>query len=218
MIRRPARPPGVPRRRRAPRRRLQVPPAPVAPPPAPPAPPEAAAPSASPEDAFGTFHSRRFAIRVALPDGHGWRIDDHSGPWLSATHEATGSALLLRTWTEEGRATRARCEEQARLWEKLPDPGRAESVQQRSIDAPRGFDTLVQVGVVAGKAGDPLRGFVVAFGAHAHRCFAFVYTTVASGAGAEATVGERLATIVERSLGGVVVENGLAPVVREPLP
>jgi hypothetical protein len=195
-----------------------------APPPVPPPAPSAVetappAPSAAPPSAFGTYHSRRFELRVALPDGHGWRIDDHSGPWLSATHEATGSALLVRTWTEDGRATRARCEDQARLWQKLPDPGVTESVQRQSINAPDGFDTLVQVGVVPGKPGAPFEAFAVAFGARAHRCFAFVYTTSASGPGAEAIVGERLAAIVERSLGGVVIESALTPrIPREPGP
>jgi hypothetical protein len=190
---------------------------PPLPPPAPAPAPAPPAPSASAPLDFGTYHSRRFELRLALPDGHGWRIDDHTGPWLSATHAATGSSLLVRTWIEPGHATHARCEEQARLWQKLPDPTRAESVQQRSIDAPAGFDTFVQVGVT-GKPGAPIEAFVVAFGARAHRCFAFAYTTTASGPGASAVVGERLAPIVERTLGAAVFESALTPTVREQLP
>lgn len=169
--------------------------------------------------AWGTFHSERFGLRLPLPEGHAWRIDDHDGPWLSATHAAEGSALLVRSWTEDGRATRSRCEERARLWLTLPDRARAEVMQDRSIDAPVGFDTQLLVATVPGKAGSgaPIAAFALAFGAHGHRCFAWAYTTSATGAGAERVVGERLAAMVERSLRKVVLENELVPrIEREP--
>jgi hypothetical protein len=44
-------------------------------------------------------------------------------------------------------------------------------------------------------------GLAMAFGGWAHRCFAWVYTTQASGRGAEAAVAARLAVMVEQSLG-----------------
>ena len=80
------------------------------------------------------------------------------------------------------------------------------------MDAPAGFDTFVSIGVLPGKsADDPIAGFALAFGGHAHRCFAWAFTTVARGPGAAAVVGERLATMVERSLGKVVLESELVP-------
>ena len=145
------------------------------------------------------------------PTAARWRIDDHSGPWLSATHAASESTLLARSWTEDGRVTHERCEERARLWRTLPDPARAEEVKARSIDAPAGFDTFVSVGVVTGKPDAPVSGFAVAFGGHAHRCFAWIYTTTASGPGAGPLLGERLATMVERSLGKAVIASELLP-------
>jgi hypothetical protein len=192
------------------------------PPPAPPAAPASASlPDAPPLSAaaWGTFSSARFELRLPLPDGHAWRIDDHGGPWLSATHAASESSLVARSWTEDGRATRRRCEEQARLWRTMPDPARAEEVQARSIDAPAGFDTFVSIGITPGKPDDPVAGFAVAFGGHGHRCFAWAYTTTARGAGAGLVLGERLATMVERSLGRVVLESELSPhIPREPAP
>jgi len=52
---------------------------------------------------------------------------------------------------------------------------------------------------------------VVAFGGHAHRCFAWAYTTMTRGAGAEQVLAERLATMAERALGKVVFESELVP-------
>jgi hypothetical protein len=191
-------------------------PPPAPPPPAPPVGPPVATFAGG---AWGTFRSERFELKLALPEGHTWRIDDHGGPWLSATHPPSSSALLVRTWTEEGRVHRRRCEERARLWKKLPEREGAEMIQQRSIDAPAGFDTFVEVGVVPEKppkGGAPppspaIAAFAMAFGGRGHRCFAYVYTTRAAGPGAESIVGERLATMVERSLGGAVLESELTP-------
>jgi hypothetical protein len=194
------------------------PPVAPSPPPAPaPAPPPAPAPLS--DLAWGTFPSHRFQLQLPLPDGRAWRIDDHSGPWLSATHPASQSALVVRSWTEDGHVTRERCEERARLWRTFPNPARAEEVKARSMDAPAGFDTFVSIGVLPGKSpDDPIAGFALAFGGHAHRCFAWAFTTVARGPGAAAVVGERLATMVERSLGKVVVESELVPHIPRDLP
>jgi hypothetical protein len=205
------------------------------PPPPPPAPapaPTPAAPAPPPFAAgrWGEYRSERFGLRIPLPDGRSWRIDDHANSWLSATHASTGSALLVRAWHEEGRVNRHRCEEQARVWKKLPDPAGAEVIEQHTVNAPLvsggagapkpgDFDTFVAIGVTPGKAGAPIGAFAIAFGGRGHRCFAWVFTTSATGAGAEQVVGERLATMVERSLGGSVLESGLTPrIVREPMP
>ena len=181
-----------------------------------PVPPAASAsppaqPPAFAAGAWGTYPSERFGLRLPLPEGHAWRIDDHGGPWLAATHAASGSTLRVRSWTEDGRATRARCEERARLWLTLPERTSLELVQDRSIGAPDGFDTQLVMGVVPGKAGEAITAFALAFGAHLHRCFAWVYSTRAAGPGAPGVVGERLAAMVERSLGKVELDNELAP-------
>lgn len=189
--------------------------APPAPLPAPP-PPPAFAPATE-----GTFASSRYHLRVPLPEGRAWRIDDHTTPWLSATHAATASTLLVRTWNEEGRATRARCEERARMWQKLPDrepkPG-VEVLQDRAIDAPAGFDTRLFVALVAQRQGAPINAYAAALGAHAHRCFVWIYTTSASGPGAERVLGERLAAMIEASLAKIAIDSELTPrIPREPI-
>ena len=186
-------------------------PAPLPPPPPAATPAPAPAPTAFAALPWGTFSSARFELRLPLPDGHAWRIDDHRGPWLSASHLASESVLVVRSWTEDGRVNRQRCEDRARLWRTFPDPARAEEVKARSVDAPPGFDTFVSIGVLTGKPEEPIAGFALAFGARGHRCFAWAYTTLARGAGAAEVLGERLATMVERSLGKVVVESELVP-------
>ena len=166
----------------------------------------------------GEFVSLRLGLRLALPDGKAWRIDDHGASWLVARHAGTGSELLVRTWREEDVMNRARCEERARLARKLPERESGESVEKRAVDVPPEFDTVAEAYVVApalrgqaGKAQEGLRGFALAFGGKGRRCFAWVYTTSVGGAGAEAALGERLATMVQGSLGATTIVNELNP-------
>lgn len=182
---------------------------------------------------WGTFRSERFGLTIPLPDGRAWRIDDRTGTWLSATHDATSSTLAVRAWRGSGIASRRRCEEEARVRRKIPDLTGADIVEQRAVNAPAGFDTYVEVAILAPRPDPPARklaalaaadagappapaeapidAFILAFGGRAHRCFGYIYTTQASGPDAERALGERLATMVERSLGAVVLESDLDP-------
>jgi hypothetical protein len=165
---------------------------------------------------WGTFSSLRFELGLPLPDGRGWRIDDHKTPWLSATHPASGSTVVARSWVEDGKVDRHRCEARARLWRSFPDTSRADAVQARSIDAPPGYDTFVSVGVMPEeRPSEPVTGFALAFGGRGHRCVAWAFTTSATGPRAAALVGERLAMMVDGSLGRVTLASKLAPHVRE---
>ena len=152
-----------------------------------------------------------------MPDGNAWRIDDHSGPWLLATHPLSSSTLRVRTWIEAGRASRARCEERLRLTNELPSRDEAQIIEQHPIDVPQGFNTQVVVGL-AQVTNESLSGFVTAVGGRGHRCFAYLFATQAVGPGRERAVGERLATIVEQSLAATKLKNDLVPEIRrEPL-
>jgi hypothetical protein len=174
----------------------------------------------------GEFVSLRFGLKLPLPDGKGWRIDDHGGSWLVATHAASGSELVLKVWREEAVTNRGRCEERARFWRKIPERESADIVEKHAVDVPSGFDTVVEVGVIApalvgkkAKAGEDLRGVAMAFGGKGRRCFAWIYTTSAGGQGAEAVLGERLATMVQGSLSATVTVNELDPQIdRTPAP
>lgn len=168
---------------------------------------------------WGEFVSKRFGVRVPLPDGRGWRIDDHAENWLVATHALSGSTLLVRAWREDAVTNRQRCEDKARLWRKLPERGRAEIVTRKAVKVPPDFDTVVEVGVVPspGRATGhdaAIDAFAMAFGGWAHRCFAYVFTTSARGQAAEEVVGERLGTMVQGSLEKLVFESDLEPQIR----
>lgn len=175
--------------------------------------------------AWGEYRSARFDLRLPLPDGPSWRIDDSRSPWLEATHEAANAHLLVRAWAEPGRANRAACEARARLWRELPAREEADIVDRRRVNVPPGFDTIVEVGVTpetrgARGGGDPaIEGFAIAFGGWARRCFAYVLTTKASGKGAERLVAVRLATMVDLSLQKVTIDRETDPdLPREPGP
>ena len=168
----------------------------------------------------------RFGLKLPLPDGKSWRIDDHESGWLVARHAASASELVVRVWREEAVMNRARCEERARFWRKIPERESADIVERHPVDVPTGFDTVAFVGVVApalagkkAKAGEELRGVAMAFGGKGKRCFAWIYTTSAGGQGAEAVLGERLATMVQGSLSATTTVNELDPQIdRAPAP
>ncbi|MGK4000529.1 hypothetical protein [Sorangium sp. So ce1024] len=193
-------------------------PTPAAPPPPPPR-PAAPPPATLGEGELGEYRSERFDLRLPLPDARGFRVEDGEGPWLVATHAASSTSLLVRTWREDGRASRAACEARARLWRDLPRLDRDLTAVERRIDVPEGFDTVVEIGVADAPPGAPIQGFAVAFGGYGRRCFAFVAETRAAGPSAERLVAERLAAVVEISLGGLRLEREVAPAMpREPLP
>jgi hypothetical protein len=177
----------------------------------------------------GEFVSLRFGLKLPLPDGKGWRIDDHGGSWLVARHGESGSELVVKVWREDTVVNRGRCEERARFWRKIPERESADIVEKHAVDVPSGFDTVVEVGVIApalggktaktAKPGEDLRGVAMAFGGKGRRCFAWVYTTSAGGQGAEAVLGERLATMVQGSLSSTTTVNELEPQIdRSPAP
>ncbi|WP_437587074.1 hypothetical protein [Sorangium sp. So ce1000] len=197
-----------------------------APAPAAPTEPPRSAPTEPPastlgDGELGEYRSDRFDLRLPLPDARGFRVEDGEGPWLVATHAASSTSLLVRTWREDGRASRAACEARARLWRDLPRPAEGLTAEERRIDVPEGFDTVVAIGVADTHAspGAPIDGFAVAFGGSGRRCFAFIAETRARGPDAERLVAERLAAVVEISLGGLRLLREIAPAVpREPPP
>lgn len=95
----------------------------------------------------------------------------------------------------------------------LPAREGAEVIEDRRIGVPKGFDTVVTVGVVANGRGPTISGFALAFGADARRCFGYAVMTSAGGKGAEELVATRLATMVELSLSNVTIEDDRDPVI-----
>lgn len=159
----------------------------------------------------GVFPSKRFGLELPLEDGTTWQIDDHRTPWLSAKQPSTSSTLMLRLWRDENRMNRDKCEARARSWRTLPRKEDSNILEEKAVDVPPGFDTTAVVGLVPDERSGELFGFVMAFGGFSHKCFSYIYATTAKGPGAELTVADRLARIVEGSLAKIKIESDLAP-------
>jgi hypothetical protein len=169
------------------------------------------------EERWGEFASKRFGLRLPLPDGPAWRIDDHTGRFLLATNASTGSELAVRLWREDEVVNRQRCEAKARVLRALPERASAELVDRRAVSVPAAFDTVVETFVVPVKAqGGVITAFALAFGGLERRCFAYVFETRAAFAGAAQIVGDRLGSMVQGSLEKLVFSGELEQRVERP--
>jgi hypothetical protein len=120
---------------------------------------------------WGTFRSQRFALAIGLPDGAAWRIDDHGGPWLRATHAPSDSTLLLRSWLE-AQPSFERCHARGLSWnERVPALLGARIVEEKERRI-AGDPGKVIVGIEG-----PNDGFVVALAASARKCTLLVFRT-----------------------------------------
>jgi hypothetical protein len=172
------------------------------------------------------YHSTRLALSLPLPDGHAWRIDDHSGAELVATHAATRSRVMLATFRAEALVGRSQCEALARDRRLLPPvrEGDLHPLEDVTGITQETFDTRTIVAIVPGAGPDqPLVGHVTAFGGFLRKCFVFDFTTEVDGAADEPILSARLAYARARILGGLeldpfaaVQREGPAPEV--PLP
>jgi hypothetical protein len=164
------------------------------------------------------FHSKRFSLSLPLPDGHAWRIDDHSGEALVARHAPTRSTVTVAVFRSDELAGRSQCEALARE-RKLVPPGELQILEDQSGITNETFDTRTVVAVQPGAGPDqPLVGHVMAFGGFLRKCFVFDFSTEVDGAADEAILSARLAYARARILGGMTIE-ALGTVPREkPLP
>ena len=159
----------------------------------------------------GRVFSARFGLSVPLPDAANWRLDHGRSSFLVLDHAATSSRLVVRTWRETENMNHQRCEQRARARRDLPVRHEDGALSQQTLDVPPEFDTVVDVGFAAQAPGEPVSGYVMAFGGWVRQCFAYIYTTSATGPGAERVVGDRLAVMDARSLGGIEVRSDTAP-------
>lgn len=188
-------------------------PATEAKPPPPPPVVAAGAVSFSEGAAAARYHSGRFGLSVALPDGKAWRIDDHAKRELSATHAPTHSSLTVYQWNESELMNRAKCETRAREL-GLDVEGEADVVEQQVANVPDGWDARIVVLSELRPAAKTVLGHVVAYAASIRKCLFFHFQTDAR-AGEETVVSTRLAVARVTILGGLTMDVfGAVP--REP--
>jgi hypothetical protein len=163
-------------------------------------------PAAAPEQ---RVFSKRFQMGIVLPDRGGWVLRKERSRFLIFDHAASSSQLSLALWREDDNMSPASCEEKARLWRDLPRRGKA--IDELQLGVPKGFASHAEVGFGDSKPGEPVHGYLLAFGAAARRCFAFAYATTAQGDGAERLVGDRLAVMRAVTLERLTLKSDLPP-------
>jgi hypothetical protein len=168
---------------------------------------------------WGTFHSKRFELSLGLPDGSAWKIDDHRSAWLRATHGPTHSSLAVRSWTEDANVTKKACYARAREWDaRLPDLDAGPLIDDKMRKLLGNRDARVAVGVLVREGVEPITGgFVVAIIGEVRRCALVVFQTEASGASAQDEVADRLATVSDRVLPSMKLDQSLTPSREPPL-
>jgi hypothetical protein len=152
------------------------------------------------------YHSKRLALTVPLPDGHAWRIDDHTLPELVATHEQTHSKVVLAVIRADEIVGRQQCEALARDRKLVPD-GTLRTLEDAVDVTQENYDTRIWVAVEPGYGPtSPLVGHVLAFGGFLRKCYVFHYSTEVGGAADEPVLSSRLAYARERILGGMQLD------------
>jgi hypothetical protein len=132
-----------------------------------------------------------------LPDAAAWQIsdDEHSG--FRARHSATASELFVHGWRSDAWSRHESCEAQARArGATLPELGAAR-IEHRRLALARDYELWLDAAVQPGTGAEGLTGYAIAFGGDGVRCLAVVFSTQASGAGAEQELGERLGIIIQ---------------------
>lgn len=152
------------------------------------------------------YHSPRFKLSVPLPEGRGWRIDDHSRRELVATHSATRSTLTLYSFAEPELVNRQSCEARAResgLF-TLHDP---RTVADEVTIGPDAYDTRIWIALEAGASSEsPMTGHAFLFGAYIRKCLFVHYATSVPSQRGEPLLTSRLATARLLILAGLRME------------
>lgn len=162
----------------------------------------APAPRASGLDTgFRSVEARGQGLELLLPDADGWRhVPRDTRNWV-ATHAATRSRLLARSWRAESIVHAADCERQLReLRPDLPKLEPEQRIEQRRVVVARDFSAELTTGAAGPEAAaGTFTGHGLLFGSDGRQCLALVFTTSAEGDAAARRVGERLG-IVSRTL------------------
>jgi hypothetical protein len=177
-----------------------------------------AVPASFPDDPrpLPRFHSTRFALSLPLPDGHAWRIDDHSQSTLVATHAPTHSRVVAATYHMDALVGRTQCEAQARAQGLVPS-GELHVLEDVTGITQQTFDTRTVVAIELGSGpSQPLVGHVMAFGGFLRKCFVFDYATQVDGAADEPVLSARLAYARARILGGMELDVQVGSSTRRP--
>ncbi len=143
---------------------------------------------------WGVQRSARLGLKLALPEARSW-LDD-AGParppegssW-TLRHEPTGSVFVFRVWRASRLPHLDVCQQElSQRSPELPEMNETNLIASRSVHAPEGFTTRINLLLLANK-GTRWRGLAVAVGAGVGTCLAAVASTECDS---EAELTERL--------------------------
>jgi hypothetical protein len=160
---------------------------------------------ATDEAAWGKFHSKRFQVKIPLPDGRAWKIDDHKSPELVAVHAPTESRLALLSTQEETLTNRQRCEERARALGWVPE-ATLTTLEDQIYIGPEAYDSRVWVALDPGGKSGSLQGHVFLFGGFLRKCLLVHLTTSVASAKDEEVLAARLAVGTARIVKAITVD------------
>ena len=155
--------------------------------------------------AWGKFHSKRYQLTIPLPDGRGWKIDDHHAPELVATHEPTSSRLTVLATREPDLMNRARCEARARTLGLVPASALT-TVEDDVHVGPDAYDARVWVAVDPGRPDGRIEGHVFLFGAFLRQCLLVHLSTAVPSSRDEGVLASRLAIAGARMVKGIAID------------
>jgi hypothetical protein len=155
--------------------------------------------------AWPAFHSKRFQLSVPMPDGHGWRIDDHRQRQLVATHAPTRSRIEAWAGEETELVNRQRCEARVRELGLAP---RAEldALEDAVATFPEAYDSRIVVALERARPKQPLVGHVLLFGGFLRRCLFVRFSSEVASPDEAAALSTRLAAARARIVGKVALD------------
>ncbi len=157
----------------------------------------------------GSFTSKRFEVVIVLPGGHEWLIDDHSRPWLGATHPRTNSGLTFLLFALDTIASPDKCRA-ASLERFLVNERAMSTITQESTAGPGGYETRLWLALEATEPSAPVRGHFFAFGSSLRKCL-FLHV-VTEGAPSEIElISDRLAMFRARIFREMSLLSPLSP-------
>jgi hypothetical protein len=160
---------------------------------------------------FARVTLRRLQLDLDLPDPDGWHPLRQKSRFIVLEHARSRSRLVVGTWFDDAPMSHTSCEQRARLYRDFPEGGQL--LARQAMTVPDGFASEA---VVATIAGEPLRGYLNAFGARRRRCFALSFVTEDRTGDAARAVAERIAVIHERTLAGARMLSDIEADPRQP--
>ncbi len=154
------------------------------------------------------YHSKRFLLTLALPDGKGWLIDDHTQQRLVAVHPRTESRLELESFDLGDLASRQKCRD-AGLSRLKINPRNHSTIEQTVSIGPEAYDTELRSTLETDRTKQQVRAHFFAFAGFLRRCLVVHAVTNGQPETLE-TLSDRLVTFRTQVWGHLEVDDFLA--------